>query len=381
MSIRVLLAEDSAYQRKIIAEMITSTEEIEVIDIAKNGREAIQKIGKHNPDVILLDLIMPEVDGLSVLKFLSEHYPIPTIVFTGLKLESLDDSVQALLLGAFDFIIKPSGYWTDEFPKFKEKLISSILYAGKIKKTYEKRNMLIKESIESQFNSDIDDNIKVTERTLKPIAFEVPKIVYSDIKKLKSSIIVIGTSTGGPRTLKSILKKIPKDFPSPILMVQHLDAFFMKQLAKSLNDVCELEIKIPVDGEKIQPGKVYLSPGGMHMQVVIRNNRPCIRIFKGEPVNFCMPSVDVLFFSVAKTYKQNSMGILLTGLGDDGAAGLDAIKAAGGDTIAESEETCVVYGMPKAALKRGAAKLVLPNYQIRDYMMKFAKKFTIEFNN
>ena len=121
MSIRVLLAEDSAYQRKIIAEMITSNEEIEVIDVAKNGREAIQKIGEHNPDVILLDLIMPEVDGLSVLKFLSEHYPIPTIIFTGLKLESLDDSVQALLLGAFDFIIKPSGYWAEEFPKFKEK--------------------------------------------------------------------------------------------------------------------------------------------------------------------------------------------------------------------------------------------------------------------
>ena len=149
MSIKVLLAEDSAYQRKIIAEMITSNEEIEVVDVARNGREAIQKIGERNPDVILLDLIMPEVDGLSVLKFLSEHYPIPTIVFTGLPLESLDDSVQALLLEAFDFIVKPSGYWDKEFPKFKEKLISSILYAGKIKKTYEKRNTLIKKSIKT----------------------------------------------------------------------------------------------------------------------------------------------------------------------------------------------------------------------------------------
>ncbi|MFX0082332.1 MAG: chemotaxis-specific protein-glutamate methyltransferase CheB [Candidatus Hodarchaeota archaeon] len=381
MSIRVLLAEDSAYQRKIIFEMITSNEEIEVLDVAKNGKEAIQKIGEHNPDVILLDLIMPEVDGLSVLKFLSEHYPIPTIVFTGLKLESLDDSVQALLLGAFDFIIKPTGYWEEEFPKFKEKLISSILYAGKIKKSYEKRNTLIKESIYTHFSSDIEDKKNITSKPVKPVASEISKITSSDITNLKSNIIVIGTSTGGPRTLKSILKKIPKDFPSPILMVQHLDAFFMKQLAKSLNDVCEIEIKIPVNGEKIQPEKVYLSPGGNHMQVVMRNNSPCIKIFKGEPVNFCMPSVDVLFFSVAEIYKQHSMGILLTGLGDDGAAGLDAIKLAGGKTIAESEETCVVYGMPKAAVKSGAAKLILPNYQIRDYMMKFAKNFTFDLKN
>ncbi|MFX0030242.1 MAG: chemotaxis-specific protein-glutamate methyltransferase CheB [Candidatus Hermodarchaeota archaeon] len=372
MPIRVIIAEDSAYQRKIITEMITSNKEIEVVDVARNGREAIQKIGDQNPDVILLDLIMPEVDGLSVLKFLSEHYPIPTIVFTGLKLESLDDSVQALLLGAFDFIIKPSGLWENEFPKFKEKLISSILYAGKIKKTYETRNNLIKKSIDIQLNLDLIKHKKITSEA-KPIVSEVSEVLSIDHKKLKSNIIVIGTSTGGPRTIKSILKNIPKNFPCPILMVQHLDAFFMKQFAKSLNEVCEIEIKIPLDGEKIHSGKVYLSPGGNHMEVVLRNNSPHIKIYKGKPVNFCMPSVDVLFFSAAKIYKQHALGILLTGLGDDGAAGLDAIKKSGGKTIAESEETCVVYGMPKAAIKRGAAKLVLPNYQIRDYMMKFAK--------
>ena len=128
----MILAEDSSYQRKVIVDMISTHQNIEVVDVARNGREAIQKIGKHNPDVILLDLIMPEVDGISVLKFLSEHYPVPTIVFTGLNPQSLDDSVQALLLGAFDFILKPQGYWKEEFPKFKEKLISSILYASQM---------------------------------------------------------------------------------------------------------------------------------------------------------------------------------------------------------------------------------------------------------
>jgi two-component system chemotaxis response regulator CheB len=155
----------------------------------------------------------------------------------------------------------------------------------------------------------------------------------------------------------------------------------MKELSKSLNLVCKIEIKIPENGEKIQPGIAYLSPGGKHMKVVMKNNIPYIKIFKGEPVNFCMPSVDVLFFSAAEVYKNQLLGILLTGLGDDGAAGLEAIKKEGGKTIAESEQTCVVYGMPKAAVKRDAARLILPNYEIKDHMIKFAEKMKKKIPN
>ena len=151
----------------------------------------------------------------------------------------------------------------------------------------------------------------------------------------------------------------------------------MKELSKSLNQVCNIEVKIPVNGEQILPGIAYLSPGGNHMKVVLNNNKPCIKIFKGEPVNFCMPSVDVLFFSAAEVYKNQILGILLTGLGDDGAAGLKAIKDGGGNTIAESEETCVVFGMPKAAVKRDAAKFIIPNYKVKDFMLKFARKYAI----
>ncbi|MFX1573915.1 MAG: chemotaxis-specific protein-glutamate methyltransferase CheB [Promethearchaeota archaeon] len=379
MLIKVILAEDSSYQRKVITEMISSHQNIEVVDTARNGREAIQKIGKHNPDVLLLDLIMPEVDGISVLKFLSEHYPVPTIVFTGLNPRSLDDSVQALLLGAFDFILKPQGYWKEEFPKFKKKLISSILYAAKIKKTYEKRTDLIKKSVDLQ--SEIQSTHHPSRISVSLDSAKSTVLSKPSIPKIKLNIIVIGTSTGGPRTLKSILKDIPKDFPCPILIVQHLNSFFMKELAKSLNNICKIEVKIPVNGEEIIPGKAYLSPGGKHMKIIVRNNTPHIKIFKGEPVNFCMPSVDILFLSAAETCKKQVLGILLTGLGDDGAAGLESIKNEGGKTIAEAEQTCVVYGMPKAAIKRGAAQIVCPNYKIKDYMMKFSSKFTINTNN
>lgn len=374
VSIKVLVAEDSSFQRKIITDILLSNDEIANVEVARNGREAIEKIETVNPDVLILDLMMPEVDGITVFKFLSEHYPIPTIIFSAKTPETLDDSVQALLLGAFDFIVKPKGLWEEEFPKLKEKLIFSTLYAGKIKKTYEKRNALIKKSVDipAPLNSYAEQYKISKEPKLQII--EVPKKKVIKRSKLQSNAIVIGTSTGGPRTLKSVLKDIPSDFECPILIVQHLDPFFMKELSKSLNIVCQIKVKIPVNGEKILPGIAYLSPGGKHMKVVLRNNMPCIKIFKGEPVNFCMPSVDVLFLSAAEVYKNQMLGILMTGLGEDGAAGLEAIKNQGGNTIAESEETCVVYGMPKAAVRRGAANLIVPNYQVKDHMINFARK-------
>jgi two-component system chemotaxis response regulator CheB len=352
--------------------MLLSHEEITDVAIARNGREVIEKIEELNPDVLILDLIMPEVDGLTAFKFLSEHYPIPTIIFSITSPENLDDSVQALLLGALDFIIKPKGLWKTEFPKIQEKLISSVLYAAKIKKNYEKRNYLIKKSINKQSIIELEVKSEV-KKPIKTKPSPLPKIPRL---RLEANLIVIGTSTGGPRTLKNILKKIPQNFPSPILMVQHLDPFFMKEFCKSLDQVCEIDVKIPDNGERILPGNAYLSPGGRHMKIVARNNKPHIKIFDGKPVNFCKPSVDVLFFSAAEIYKNQALGILLTGLGEDGARGLEAIKISGGKTIAESEETCVIYGMPRAAAKLGAAKLILPNYHIHDYMIKFAKKFT-----
>ncbi|MHA2005789.1 MAG: chemotaxis-specific protein-glutamate methyltransferase CheB [Promethearchaeota archaeon] len=371
MTFSVLVAEDSSYQRKVIADILLSHNEISHVNIARNGREAIEKIEKLNPDVLILDLVMPVVDGLTVFKFLSEHYPIPTIIFTSKDPATLDDSVQALLLGAFDFITKPSGLWSEEFPKLTDKLISSVLYAAKIKKTYEIRNDLIKKSIDLGSISNLEEksviSVKVEKKILKP-----PKVLPT---KIDSTVIVIGASTGGPKTLKSILREIPKDFPCPILVVQHLDPYFMVQLSKSMDNECEVEVKIPKDGEKIKPGIVYLSPGGKHMKVNKRNNQVFIKTFEGEPVNFCIPSVDVLFFSVAEIYKNQAMGILLTGLGEDGAAGLKAIKSEGGKTIAESEETCVVYGMPRAAAKLDAANLILPNYKVNEQMKIFARKF------
>jgi len=231
MTIKVLLAEDSSFQRKMITDMLLSNEEITEVDTARNGREAIEKIEKLNPDVLILDLMMPEVDGITVFKFLSEHYPIPTIIFSAKSPETLELDVQALLFGAFDFIVKPKGLWEEEFPKFKDKLVSSTLYAGKIKKTYETRNLLIKESVDKPRVLDSFSEQHPLDRISESKIVILPKEKLIKKSRSRPNIIVIGTSTGGPRTLKSILNNIPKDFSCPILIVQHLDPFFMKELS------------------------------------------------------------------------------------------------------------------------------------------------------
>ncbi|MFX1337006.1 MAG: chemotaxis-specific protein-glutamate methyltransferase CheB [Promethearchaeota archaeon] len=371
--VKLLIAEDSSYQRKVISDMLSEHPQIEIVDIARNGEDAIAKIESSNPDVLLLDLMMPKMDGLSLYKYLSKHYPVPTIVFSALDpkeaSKTLNDSIEALLLGAFDYIIKPSGIWKEEFPKFKEQLIDKVLLASeiKIKKDLIKQKLKKKESAIIQPKKAFD----AEDLSLKRIS-ETPGIIR---KAITNGIIVMGASVGGPRTLKSILKNIPTNFLGSILIVQHLNPFFMEQFAKSLDHLCKINVKIALNGEKIKPGHVYIAPGDKHMEIVLRENKPSIRIFDKEPVNFCKPSIDVLFFSAVKIFNKKTLAILLTGMGKDGVQGLGAIQKSGGITIAESEETAILYGMPKFAANYGFAEIISPNYKIKDYILRYASKF------
>jgi len=361
-SIKIVVAEDSSFQRKIITGMIESQEDMEVVAVARNGRDALNKVEKFNPDVIILDLIMPVMTGLEAFEILSEHYPVPTIVFSALDPKTLDSGVQALLLGAVDYIMKPGGEWNIELPKFKEQLIEKIRIASKIKTNYPMR----RESFQNAL-SERKTSITITKKAVTAVEIEPTKP-----SRVETNIIVMGASVGGPKTLKSILKDIPENFPVPILLVQHMNTFFMSQFAQSLNNTCKVRVRIPSDGELIKPNTIYLAPGGKHMEIVFKSGKPCFHTFKGEPVNFCIPAVDVLFASAAKIYKNRVLGVLLTGMGADGVNGLDMIRKYGGKTIAESKETCVLYGMPKIAAERGVADLIVPNYEVKNYMIKHA---------
>lgn len=369
-NVRVVVAEDSSFQRKIISGMIDSHEDLEVVATARNGREALEMVENFNPDVLILDLIMPKMTGLEAFEILSEHYPVPTIVFSSLDPKTLDSGIQALLLGAVDYIMKPGGEWNVELPKFKEQLIEKIILASRIKKNYTMRRDSFQNAIIEQ------KALLEKKKKVKSIKEVVPPVEIKPRKpsKIKTNLIVMGASVGGPKTLKAILSQIPKSFSIPILIVQHMNAFFMKQFALSLNTTCNLDVKIPQDGEPIKPKTIYLAPGGKHMEIVFKGGRPCLHTFKGAPVNFCMPAVDILFLSAAKIYRNRVLGILLTGMGADGVNGLEKIRKNGGRTIAESKETCILYGMPKIAADRGVADLIVPNYEVKNHMIKHARQ-------
>ena len=389
MVVRVLLAEKSFFQRSLIYKMISTKKSIELIYTTRSAKDAIDKIKTFQPDVILLDIYLATRDDLITFKLIVENYPIPTIILSDITLKEMDQYTRGIVLKSFDYIVKPSGVWKDEIPKIKDILISKILNASLIKlsremtlpkhestKINEKKPIkseILKETVKTEeFNYQ---SSTLPKQKIKKFPLDAYKIPITKI--LKTNIIVMGASVGGPKTLISILQTIPEDFPSPILVVQHMGHFFMRQFATTLKNSCNLNVIIPKYGEIIQPGNIYLSPGGKHMEIYVKNYKPCLRTFEGELINFCRPSVDVLFFSAAKVYGSKIMGILLTGMGKDGVAGLNAIKDAGGKTISESEETAILYGMPKVAAETGAAKLIVPSHKIKDIMILFAKKYNI----
>ena len=443
MSINVLVADDSAYLRKNIADILKGHNLIKILEFAKNGEEAVALVKKYRPDVLVLDLVMPKMNGLEAFKLIMEDCPTPTVILSAISPKNLDSSIQALLMGAFDYIIKPGGIGAKELPMFREELLAKVLLASQsqIKKlfrkegeTYKKSMTLRQEIIDEIFNfgqylnrlqpleeteEDKETQIidigkakvisrKKTQKLVKketaekesnkgkarktkkkavidqptksdyPTKFikEKPKFVpnLTPVKGmvLRSNVVVIGASVGGPRTITTILKELPGNLVVPILIVQHLSSHFTQAFVDNLDIECNLRIKVAINGEALQPGVCYIAPGDKHMEIGVENKRPFIKIYKGTPVNFCLPSIDVLFFSVARVYKERAMGIILTGMGSDGVEGLGAIKNSGGNTIAESEETSILYAMPKFAAEKGFANLILPNHNISEQIIRFA---------
>jgi len=383
---KVLVASESTFRRIFLSEMLTSHKEIVIVDNVRNASEAIDVIRNNNPDVLILDIEFENKDWYTQFYSIMKFYPIKVIVLTDVNPKDVDVFDVPILLNSYDYILKPKGIWKEELPKIKEKLLSKILKIDiPINQKMDNKTRLMNKNVFIQQSQNLRTNepkrsSQFEEPTIKPeiqrtneprleeYFLEVAPISYT---KIESKIVVIGASVGGPRTLRTILSEIPRDFPAPILVVQHLNHFFMRQFVVSLKSVCKLNVRIGANYEEILPGIIYFSPGDKHMQVTVKNNSPHIRTFEGEPINFCRPSVDVLFYSTARVFKNKTLGVLLTGMGKDGVEGLRAIKSEGGRTIAESEETSILYGMPKVAAETGAADLVIPNYKIVNEIVNF----------
>ena len=365
--LRVLVVDDTAFYRKIVSEVLSEIPDVEVIGTANNGKIAMSKIASLKPDILTLDIEMPEMNGLDVLSSIrSEGHDVGAIVLSTLTHKGGDLTMQALDLGAFDFITKPETKNIEESKKQIKNALSSMFKA--YSRRQEIRNIL--EGRLSLFKND-----KETEAKVPPIG-AVRRVSSSvDRRKRTAEIIGIGVSTGGPKALSQMMPEIPADINVPILIVQHMPSIFTQSLAKSLDSKCALNVKEAIDGETVQPNVAFIAPGGKQMKIVagMDGRERIVRITDDPPENSCKPSVDYLFRSIAQHYIGRSAGVIMTGMGSDGSEGLSLMKRNGATIIAQDESTCIVYGMPKKAIDGGLVDIIAPLDQIASEICQLVK--------
>lgn len=332
MAIRVLIVDDSATARAVLSEILASDPMIEVVGTASDAYVARDKIVELRPDVICLDVEMPRMDGITFLKRLMHYMPIPVIMVSSLTQNGAKTTLEALESGAVDFVPKPHSHIYDGKEEMREELLSKIKIASKV---------------------------KVIQRVLR----DAQHANTTSLAETTQKILAIGASTGGTEALKDVLMGLPRNGPGTVI-VQHMPANFTAPFAERLNSLCAMEVREARNGDSITPGLVLIAPGDFHMVVRRSGARYYVEIGSGDKVSGHRPSADVLLNSVAKIAGANAIGVILTGMGGDGARGLLAMRNAGARTLGQDEASCIVYGMPKVAYELGAVEKQLPLHKI-----------------
>lgn len=389
--IRVLVTDDSAFMRKVITDILHSDPDIEVVDRAKNGLECLEKVKQLHPDVVTLDIEMPVMNGLDALERLMTEHPVPVVMLSSLTREGAEATIRALELGAVDFVTKPSGPISLDIHKVAERLIERVKAAaqasGRLRKPPGRPGttvvplsaMLKRKTVRTQpepAHPGTGAPDRAAPGTIQPGTADsgvTPPAASAPRRTAAvSKLVVLGTSTGGPKALQTVLTALPADFPAPILIVQHMPAGFTKSLAQRLDSLCAIRVTEAEDGEWIQPGTAYIAPGGFHLEVIqASGGRLETRLHQEEPRGGHRPSVDVLFESASRLTNVDKWAIIMTGMGNDGAKGLGRMKETGRVTsIVEDESTCVVFGMPRAVIQAGLADNVVPLDRIAETLCK-----------
>ena len=341
--IRVLNVDDSALMRQVLAQLLSKDPDIEVVGSAPDPYIAREKIKALNPDVITLDVEMPKMDGLTFLEKLMRGRPMPVVMVSSLTEAGCQTTLRALELGAVDYIPKPKIDLRDGMEGIADDLIEKVKAAAiaKVRKPVNAQSSIVNRPLSL---------------TLSPGGRGVGE---GAMIKTTDTIIAIGSSTGGTEAVKDVLEVLPPNTP-PILITQHMPEHFTKTWADRMNQICRISVKEAQDGDSVLPGHALIAPGSYHMTLVRNGARYSVRINQDPPVNRHRPSVDVMFDSVARYAGGNAVGVILTGMGGDGAKGMLAMKQAGAYTIAQDEASCVVFGMPKEAIKLGGVDKILP---------------------
>ena len=342
--IRVLVVDDSAFMRTALSRLIESDDELEVAACASDGKHAIEIIPKVDPDVVTMDIEMPRMNGLEALKQIMASEPRPVIMISSLTQEGAMMTFEALDAGAFDYIPKQLSYVSLDIVKIRVDLVSKIKAAAKYRRRSGAKKLISNAAFESPC---------ANRNTSAATAVPIP------------STICIGTSTGGPKALQQILPLLPPDLPAGIVIVQHMPPGFTGPFASRLNGLCRIRVKEAEPDDFVENGMVLIAPAGWHTTLYRRtHSRYAIRLSKSPSGTLHIPSVDVLMLSAAEILRSQAMGIILTGMGNDGEAGIKAIHEAGGQTIGQDEASCIVYGMPRACALASTLSKVSPLLKI-----------------
>lgn len=365
--IKLLIIDDSALIRKILTEIFNSAHDIEVVGTAEDPIVARELIKKLNPDVLTLDVEMPRMDGLTFLRNLMRLRPMPVVMISTLTEKGADVTLEALSLGAIDFVAKPKVDVKNSLNDYADDIIDKVRMAARAK-------------IQGTAGGG---TVPAGPRSAKPfppsvsscsqnhsVDIVIPSLITKAVKKTEK-IIALGSSTGGTEALKIVARDLPVTTPA-IVVSQHLPVAFSASFAKHVNDISAMNVCLAEDGQAILPGNMYIAPGDRHLLVVREASRYVCRLHDGPPVNRHKPSVDVMFRSVAQNVGSNAIGVMLTGMGADGARCMKEMREAGARNVVQDEDSSVVWGMPGEAYRLGAAEAVLPLGQIAKQILKFA---------
>jgi len=348
--IRVLVADDSALMRQTLKRIIAASADFDLVGTARDGKDAVSKARELRPDVISMDINMPKLDGITALQMILQEKICPVVMVSSLTQQGTTTTFECLELGAFDFIAKPDGTVSSNLGAVADELLSKLKAAA---------------------CRGIVDRTQRTRERRQPN--QAPACAtFGNIARKRA--IAIGISTGGPATLQEVLPQIPADLPASVFLVQHMPPSFIASFAKRLNDSCALAVVEARSGMSVEPSICYVAPGGMHLCLHRKMTGEIVIRTPTMPATLFVPSVSVMMESVLKVYGAETVGVLMTGIGDDGADQMVAIRNAGGHTIAESEQTAVVYGMPREAIERGGACVVAPSHQVAGEILKAVRR-------
>ena len=333
--LKVLVVDDSAYVRKVVKQMLSRSPFLEVVGTARDGREALELVERLEPDVVTCDLIMPELDGVGFVREQMARRPLPIIIMS-IASETGEAALTALDAGAVDFVQKPTALATEKIFEVSDELIQKVKAAAEIPMA----------------------RVKVAQ----PSPAAAPPLPDAPIaRKELADVVVIGISTGGPQGLKQLVPQLPADFPAPVAMVMHMPVGYTEMYARKLDELSQLEVREAHEGDVLRAGAALLAPAGRHLTFRRRTDGAVVAHLDSKPFETPhRPSVDVLFQSAAEVYGQRVLGVVMTGMGSDGRAGAAWIKAQGGLVYTESEETCVVYGMPSSVVEAGLSDMSVP---------------------